>query len=95
MELKERLQYILLRIKKLQNVIQEQQTELARLRDENNELINQRNALKKTNFEQNKKIEIANIANQLSDEKSDATKRKLDKYIREVDAVITALKKME
>jgi len=64
--------------------------------DENIILKQELEALKTTNFELTKKIEIAEMAGQLQDEEagSDELKLKLDKYIREVDAVVKALKKM-
>ena len=97
MELEERLQLILLRIKKLKSLQDGFENELDSLQQKNKQLAEENEALKKINFEQKKQIEIATIANQLSDEESpsDEIKRKLDKYIREVDAVIAALKQME
>ena len=97
MELEERLQLILLRIKKLQTQFVQSTEHVQELRIQNKELKEENDALKKINFEQNKKIEIANIANQLSeDEKSaDELKRQIDTYIREVDAAIAALKKWD
>ena len=97
MELEERLQLILLRIKKLKSLQEGFEKELDSLQQKNKQLAEENEALKKINFEQKKQIEIATIANQLSDEESpsDEIKRKLDKYIREVDAVIAALKQME
>ena len=97
MELEERLQLILLRIKKLKSLQESFENELDSLQQKNKQLAEENEALKKINFEQKKQIEIATIANQLSDEESpsDEIKRKLDKYIREVDAVIAALKQME
>lgn len=97
MELEERLQLILLRIKKLKSRQADFENDLAKSHEENKLLKEENEALKKINFEQKKQIEIADIANQLSDEdkNSDKIKRKLDKYIREVDAVINVLKKTE
>ncbi|MBX2844643.1 MAG: hypothetical protein KTR13_00400 [Saprospiraceae bacterium] len=96
MELEKRLITIK---EKLQQVLQ--QYELIRerhemLHQENIQLKEELNGLKKTNFEISKKIEIAEMANQLlsEDENSDVLKTKVDKYIREIDAVIKALKQM-
>lgn len=97
MELDERLQLILLKIKKLKLSYFEQKKQLNELIEKNNQLKVENEALKKTNFEMNKQIEVADIANQLKDGtgSSKELKRKLDNYIKEVDAVIHALKEME
>ena len=97
MELEDRLQLILLRIKKLKELQRKTAKQCIDEQAKNKLLIEENEALKKINFEQKKQIEIASIANQLSGEEpnSDKIKRKLDKYIREVDAVINALKEME
>lgn len=96
MNLEQRLQAIKQKLEKISvgytTVKAEQETALA----ENISLKQELEALKTTNFELTKKIEIAEMADQLLNEDggNDELRAKLDKYIREVDAVVKALKKL-
>ncbi len=97
MEATERIELIKLRLKKIRASVAEQQLELTQLQLKNKQLEVELEELKKGNFELKKQIKIANMANQLGNElhQSSALKQQLNKYIREVDSVIDALKHME
>lgn len=92
----ERLQLILLRLKQLNSSFETTKVELQKVLTENKLLKKENQALKKTNFELEKRIDVANIANQVLEgtDKEDVQK-KVDKYIREVDSIISILKKIK
>lgn len=92
----ERLQLILLRLKQLNSSFKAVKAELEEVMVENKQLKNENHALKKTNFDLEKRIDIANIANQiLEGTGKEEVRKKIDKYIREVDGIISTLKKIK
>lgn len=94
MNLEERLQYIQLRLKHLKAQYIAQNNLMQELKNENKELKEEIERVKKSNFELKNKIDIADIANQFGENQSRTDlKYKVDKYIREVDAIINELKK--
>ncbi len=63
---------------------------------ENESLRKEIDDLKKINFEMGKKVEVSKIAGQLSESGNgnEELKKKVDKYIREIDVVIKGLKEL-
>lgn len=97
MEKNKRLEQILARMAKLNDRLRANAHAVERLTAENKTLKEELEKAKKINFETNKKVEIANMASQLSAKTptSQSLKQRMDKYIREVDQVIEALKQMD
>jgi len=93
----DRLHDIKNRIVALNTAFQRLSEKMQTVQDENNDLKEELDRLKKITFERKKQIEIAKMANQFQAETPDTTKlkRELDKYIREVDLVLDALKNQE
>jgi len=93
----DRLQKILSKIHRISAQLSKQKVLIHNLEEENSLLKSKLDELKTTNFELKKKFDIANMANQFHAETQDTIKlkRKLDKYIKEVDQVIEALKQLE
>lgn len=93
----DRLKKILDKINQITAQLKQQKDLIHNLEEENTNLKTKLDELKTNNFELKKQFDIANMANQFHAETQDSTKlkRKLDRYIKEVEQVIEALKHIE
>ncbi len=93
----DRLEKIIARIQQISLQLERQKNLIHNLEEENRALKEKLDELKTANFTLKKQFDIANMANQFHAESQDATKlkRQIDRYIKEVDVVIEALKHIE